>query len=57
MRPWHRNPKSDWVSSRGLFPFLPHLLSFMEIPGLERDIRGILDEKFVAQLAVVGMDV
>lgn len=48
---FYREPRSDWVQSRGLFFFLPHFASFMTIPGLERDIKGVMDDKMVAALA------
>jgi hypothetical protein len=48
---FYRNPKPDWVQSRGWFFFLPGNPSFMTIPGLERDLRGIMDAKFVGELA------
>lgn len=48
---FYRNPKHDWISSRGIFFFLPHLPSFMTISGLERDIRATMNLPFVARLA------
>ena len=48
---FYREPKSDWVLGRGLLPFLPWLVSFTRIPGLERDIRRIVDDKFIEQMA------
>src|SRR6185295_16319990 len=48
---FYRNPKKDWVKSRGLLFFLPSNPSFMTIAGLERDIRSAVDKPFVAALA------
>jgi hypothetical protein len=48
---FYRNPKDDWVVSRGVLFFLPSNPSFMTIPGLERDIRAVVDDDFVAALA------
>lgn len=48
---FYRDPKSDWVRERGLFFFLPSNPSFMTIPGLERDIRTVINKEFVEQMA------
>lgn len=48
---FYRNPKQDWTEERGLLFFLPSNPSFMTIPGLTRDLDGVIDEKFVAQMA------
>jgi hypothetical protein len=48
---FYRNPRKDWVRSRGWFFFLPIFPSFMEIPGLDRDVRGSMDEAFVHRIA------
>ena len=48
---FYRNPKKDWTEERGLLFFLPSNPSFMTIPGLTRDLDGVIDEKFVAQMA------
>lgn len=34
----YRNPKEDWVKTRGLLFFLPENASFAEVPGLEREV-------------------
>lgn len=47
----YRNPRSDWLETRGLLFFLPMKPSFMRLPGLERDIRKSIDHPMVAQLA------
>jgi len=47
----YRNPKKDWVQESGLLFFLPSNPSFMKIPGLERDIRAVVDAKMIAQMA------
>ena len=48
---FYRNPKHDWVRSRGLLFFLPSNPSFVSIPGLERDIRGAVDRAFIDSLS------
>ncbi|MGH7242856.1 MAG: patatin-like phospholipase family protein [Phycisphaerales bacterium] len=48
---FYRNPKSDWVSMHEPFFFLPWNPSFATIPGLHRDLRGVIDQKFVGQMA------
>jgi hypothetical protein len=48
---FYRNPRADWVHDRGLLFFLPSNASFATIPGLERDIRGVMDAEFVANVA------
>lgn len=48
---FYRNPRQDWIKTRGWFFFLPMFPSFMEIPGLDRDIRGAIDEAFIRRIA------
>jgi len=48
---FYRNPRKDWVRESGLLFFLPFRQSFMRIPGLERDVRSVIDAAFVAQMA------
>lgn len=48
---FYRNPKQDWLRSRGLLFFLPSNPSFVSIPGLERDIRSAVDRDFIESLA------
>ncbi len=48
---FYRNPKKDWLQSRGLLFFLPWNQSFFSIPGLERDIRAAVNRAFVDRLA------
>ncbi|MBX3390523.1 MAG: patatin-like phospholipase family protein [Phycisphaeraceae bacterium] len=48
---FYRNPKKDWTEERGLLFFLPSNPSFATIPGLTRDLQGVIDQKFVAQMA------
>jgi len=47
----YRNPKKDWVVENGLLFFLPSNPSFMKIPGLERDLRAVVDGKMIAKMA------
>jgi predicted acylesterase/phospholipase RssA len=50
----YRNPKDDWVSSRGLFFFLPNNPSFYALPGLEREMRTALDRPMLERIAAEG---
>ncbi len=47
----YRNPKRDWVQDGGLLFFLPSNPSFMEIPGLKRDIRSVVNADMIAKMA------
>jgi hypothetical protein len=47
----YRNPKKDWVRERGLLFFWPTNESFATIPGLERDIRAVINKSFVEEMA------
>jgi hypothetical protein len=47
----YRNPKNDWVTESGLLFFLPSNPSFMKIPGLERDIRAVVDAEMIGEMA------
>jgi len=47
----YRNPKSDWIQERGLLFFLPSNPSFMELPGLERDVRKSVSDPEIKQIA------
>jgi len=52
----YRNPKADWVKTRGL-PFLvPDNASFAEVPGLEREIDAVITEEFAERVARAGDD-
>lgn len=48
---FYRNPKPDWVSMRWPFFFGPWNSSFATIPGLRRDLTGVIDRDFAAQMA------
>lgn len=47
----YRNPKKDWIQESGLLFFIPSNPSFMRIPGLERDLRAVVDAKMIGQMA------
>jgi hypothetical protein len=47
----YRNPKKDWVRQRGYLYFLPHNISFAQIPGLEKELRTIVTPEFVRRIA------
>ena len=46
-----RNPKKDWTEERGLLFFAPWNASLLKIPGVDRDVRTIVDRAFAEQLA------
>jgi Patatin-like phospholipase len=48
---FYRHPKDTWIQDRGTLFFLPWHPSFMTIPGLEKDIRAVIDEKMIKGLA------
>jgi len=50
----YRNPKPDWVTSRGLMFFLPNNPSFYALPGLEREMRTTLDRGMLERIAAEG---
>jgi hypothetical protein len=47
----YRNPKADWVRTRGILFFLPDNASFAEVPGLEREVDEVISERFVERVA------
>ena len=51
-----RNPKSDWVTRRGTFFFLPENASLATVPGLERDLRSQLHMEFAKRIEQAGSD-
>ena len=50
-----RNPKPDWIRSRGVLGFLPDNESLAEIPGLERELRNALDADHIRRIAAEGV--
>jgi len=52
----YRNPKKDWVQESGLLFFLPSNPSFMKIPGLERDLRAVIDATMIVEMAEQSRD-
>ncbi|MFM8639074.1 MAG: patatin-like phospholipase family protein [Planctomycetota bacterium] len=50
----YRNPKADWVKTRGLLFFMPDNASFAEVPGLEREIDAVITEEFAERVARAG---
>jgi hypothetical protein len=47
----YRNPGPDWVKERWPFYFLPHHISFAEIPGLERTVKDTFNAQMIAKIA------
>jgi len=47
----YRNPRKDWVRSRGLMFFLPNNPSFYALPGLEREMATALDRPLLERIA------
>lgn len=52
----YRNPQKDWVRQRGALYFLPHNISFAEIPGLERELKTTITPEFVRRIADASSD-
>lgn len=50
----YRNPKADWVKTRGLLFFMPDNASFAEVPGLEREIDAVITQEFAERVARAG---
>ncbi|MFM1822044.1 MAG: hypothetical protein RI967_310, partial [Planctomycetota bacterium] len=50
----YRNPKPDWVRSRGLLGLMPDNASLAEVPGLERELRAAMDMNFARRLDEEG---
>ncbi len=48
---FYRNPKKDWLAGGGLLSFMPSNPSFMTIPGLERDVRNVVNADFIGRMA------
>ena len=51
-----RNPKPDWMVSRGIFFFLPENVSLATVPGLERDLRSKIHLEFAKRIEQAGSD-
>lgn len=47
----YRNPKNDWVTTSGLFFFMPGNESLMTIKGLRRDVEHEIDKGLVHDMA------
>ena len=50
----YRNPREDWVKSRGVMFFLPSNPSFYDLPGLEREMSTKLDRPLLERLVAEG---
>ncbi len=50
----YRNPQKDWTASRGLLFFLPNNPSFFALPGLEREMRVVLDRGLLERIVAEG---
>ena len=50
----YRNPKSDWVRTRGPLFFMPDNESFAEVPGLERELRSSVSQERIERIAAQG---
>ena len=48
---FYRNPRRDWTRRRGLLDILGGSPSLLTIPGLDRDVRAIIDAEFVRDIA------
>ena len=52
----YRNPKADWVRSRGILGLLPDNISLAEVPGLERELRAAIDMKTAQRVVDQGSE-
>ena len=50
----YRNPKADWVRTRGVLGLLPENASLAEVPGLERELKREINWDFVRRVAAEG---
>jgi hypothetical protein len=50
----YRNPKPDWVRTRGILALLPDNASLAEVPGLERELRSAVDRNFAERMSAEG---
>ena len=50
----YRNPRPDWVKTRWPFYFLPANESFATVPGLEREMRAIVDMAMLHRVAAAS---
>ncbi|MFM7260491.1 MAG: patatin-like phospholipase family protein [bacterium] len=50
----YRNPKPDWVRTRGILALLPDNASLAEVPGLERELRSAVDHEFAERMSTEG---
>lgn len=48
---FYRNPREDWIKSRGILPFWPSNPSFMQIRGLVRDLGSAVSDDMIRQMA------
>jgi len=51
---FYRNPRKDWVRTRGMFFFLPSNPSFATINGLERDVVDGLTHEFIDDMVAAS---
>jgi hypothetical protein len=50
----YRNPRPDWFRPRNILSFLTGGASYGDIPGLEKDINGALDDTMMRRLVDAG---
>ena len=50
----YRNPRQDWIRTRGLLFFMPDNESFAELPGLERELKAAVDRTRIERIAAQG---
>ena len=53
---FYRNPKPDWVKTRGWFYFLPSNISLADISGLERELKTALTADTAKRIEQAGAD-
>jgi hypothetical protein len=47
----YRNPRKDWVKERWPLYFLPHNISFAEVPGLEKQVEKTYSKEMITRIA------
>lgn len=50
----YRNPRKEWVKSRGKLYFWPSNPSFFTLPGLEEDLEKQIDQAMLSRIAAAG---
>jgi len=52
----YRNPRKDWVKPRGLLSLFQGGAAYADIPGLERELRDVVDVPMLRRIGDAGAD-